>query len=110
MPFSFLVLIEAQYAPTSPSAMALAATPTRIDSLTVTNTDTVPRNVSINLVPSGVSPSAANATTVDQCILPGQTWVSPNEVGKVLGVSDAISVTASIANKLVISCSGTASF
>jgi len=107
MPFTFLALIPAQYAPTSASAMAVAASPTRIDALTVTNTDTVPRTVSINLVPTGISPSAANATTIDQCVLPGQTWVSPNEAGKVLRTSDAISVVASVANKLVISCSGT---
>lgn len=107
MPFSFIVLIAAQYAPTSASAMAVGLTPTRIDTLTVTNTDTVPRTVSINLVPSGISPSAANTSTIDQAVLPGQTWVSPNEAGKVLGVGDAISVVASVANKLVIYASGT---
>lgn len=107
MPFSFIVLIAAQYAPVAPSAMAVGLTPTRIDTLTVTNTDTVPRTVSINLVPNGISPSAANASTIDQAVLPGQTWVSPNEAGKVLGVGDAISVVASVANKLVIYASGT---
>ena len=109
MPFTFVSLINAQYAPSSAAVMAQAPAATRIDALTVTNTDTVPQTISINLVPSGISPSAANQTTVAQCIPPGQTWVSPNEAGKVLAPSDAIYVLASAASKLVISCSGTAS-
>lgn len=106
MAFTIFQLVAAQFAPVSQTTLYTAAALTRIDAVSVTNTDTVSRTISINLVTSGGSASAANLTTDLQTILPGQTWNSPNEIGKVLNSADFISVVASVASKLVICIGG----
>jgi hypothetical protein len=110
MAFYLQQIIAAQYAPNAQTTMftqgGSTGTSTRIDALTVTNVDSVARTISINLVLSGGSASAANKTTSAQTIQPGQCWVSPNEVGKVLAPGDFISVVASAASALVISAGG----
>lgn len=78
----------------------------RVDALTVTNIDTVPRTISINLVTFGGSAASSNLTTKAQAVPPGKSWLSPNEAGKVLGPGDFISVIASSASALVISAGG----
>lgn len=99
-------LIAAQRAPSAQTTMFTATQTTRIDSVSVVNTDTAAHTISINLVSSGGSASAANLTTQAQVILPGQTWNSPNEVGKVLNAGDFISVVASAATSLNIVAGG----
>jgi hypothetical protein len=103
--FNIFPLIAAQYAPNSQTTMYTAGAYTRIDAVSVCNTDTVAHTISINLVSSGGSVSNANLTTQAQTVLPGQTWNSANEIGKVLNVGDFISVLASVASKLTI-CAG----
>lgn len=102
-------IITAQYAPNAQTTMYVSGTGvvTRIDKLSVQNNDTVPRTISINLVPSGSSAGASNLTTNAQSILPGQTWNSPNEYGQCLNAGDFISVIASAASMLVITAAGT---
>lgn len=111
MAFYFAQLIAAQYAPNAQTTVYTQSGPVgtevRVDALTVTNVDSAAHTISINLVTSGGSASAANKTTSAQSIQPGQCWVSPNEVGKVLNPGDFISVVASAANALVISAAGT---
>lgn len=99
-------LIAAQRAPNAQTTMFTAGQFTRIDSLSVTNTDTVAHTISINLVSGGGSATAANLTTQAQIVQPGQTWNSPNEVGKVLNPTDFISVLASAASVLNIAAGG----
>ena len=102
-------IVTAQYAPNSQTTLYVSAAgvTTRIDKLTVTNTDTVTQTISINLVPSGGSAGGSNLTTDLQAILAGATWNSPNEYGHYLNPGDFISVIASVASKLVIAVGGT---
>lgn len=101
-------IVTAQFAPSAQSTLYTSTSlTTRIDKLTVTNTDTVARTISINLVPAGSSASSANLTTQNQSILPGATWNSPNEYGHYLNPGDALSVIASTAAVLVIAVGGT---
>jgi hypothetical protein len=104
--YYFQQLIPAQRASNAQTTMFTAFTTTRIDSLSVINTDTVAHTISINLVTTGGSASAANLTTDAQLILPGGTWNSPNEIGKILNVGDFISVIASAATVLNIVAGG----
>lgn len=108
MAFRFLTLIYSAYAANSQTTVYTApiSTQTRIDAISVTNNDTVVRTISINIVPSGGSASAANRTTNAQAIFPGQTWVSPNEAGQVLNAGDFISMIASAATALTVTASG----
>lgn len=108
MPFQLQAIIASQFAPNPEAILYTSAVgvTTRIDSLVVTNTDTVTRTITIHLVPSGGSSGSGNITTDAQAVLPGQTWVSPNELGQSLNPGDFISVLASAANHLVIRASG----
>lgn len=108
MAFQLAALIEPQFAPAAQTALytAPAGTLARIDSLSVVNTGTVAETISINIIPNAGSASAANLTTDTQAIQPKQTWNSPNEIGKVLLSGDAVSVIASTASVLAISCGG----
>lgn len=106
MAFTIFQLVAAQYAPNSQTTLYTAAAITRIDAVSVTNTDTTSHTISINLVTSGGSASGANLTTDLQTVLPGQTWNSSNEVGKVLNSGDFISVIASVASKMVLCIGG----
>lgn len=103
-----IALIPAQYVPasTTPIYTSPAGVYSRIDSLSICNTGAVAVQASIYLVPSGAGAGPANATTFNQTVLPGQTWNSPNEIGKVLGPGDAIAVLAGAANALTITAGG----
>ena len=109
MAFTSLEIVPAAYAPATQTTLytSPAITITRIDKLTVTNTDTVAHTISINLVPNAGTASAANLTTDAYSIAAGQTWNSPNEYGHYLNAGDLISVVASVASKLVIAIGGT---
>jgi len=102
-------IVTAQFAPSAQTTLYTSPVgiTTRIDKLSVTNTDTVSQTISINLVPSGGSVGASNLTTSVHAILAGDTFNSPNEYGHYLNPGDAISVIASIASKLVIAVGGT---
>lgn len=104
-----LEIIPAQYAPSTqvPMYVSPAGITTRIDKLTVQNGDSVPHNISINLVSNGGTASASNLTTNAKVLTAGQTWNSPNEYGHYLNPGDAISVLASAASVLVIAAGGT---
>ena len=108
MSFQFIAIIEPQFAPNSQTTLFTqnAGQAVRIDSLSVCNTDSVAATISINLVPSGGSAGASNLTTKLQSITAGQTWNSPNEIGKVLFMGDFISVICSTASVASISAGG----
>ena len=102
-------IVTAQYVPAVQTSLytSPAGTWTRIDKLTVVNVSAGAQTVSINLVPSGGSASAANLSTQTRAIQPGETWNSPNEYGQVLNPGDALSVIASAGSDLVILAAGT---
>jgi len=108
MAFYLQQLVAAAFIPNANTTMYTSGTntTTRIDALTVTNVDSVARTVTIHLVANGGSASTGNTTTQTQSIQPGQTWVSPNEIGKVLNTGDFISAVASASNALVMSAGG----
>ncbi|ACI52195.1 conserved hypothetical protein [Gluconacetobacter diazotrophicus PA1 5] len=101
-------LIAAQAVPASAASLYISPTGviSRIDSLSVCNIGTAPAQVTIYLVPSGSTAGATNTTTLSQTILGGQTWNSPNEIGKVLSPGDAIAVMASASNALTVVAAG----
>ncbi|GBQ20490.1 hypothetical protein ACLRDC_10745 [Gluconacetobacter sacchari] len=103
-----VALIPAQAVPAATAALytAPAGVVARIDSLGVCNVGTVPVAVTLYLVPSGGVAGPANATTFGQTILPGQTWNSPNEIGRVLQPGDAVAAQAGAAGALTISAGG----
>jgi len=77
-----------------------------IDKATVTNTDTVNRTFSVNLVTSGGS--AGNSTLVidDRTVVPGETYLCPELVGQALESGGFISTIASAATALTLRVSG----
>jgi len=77
-----------------------------IDKATITNTDTVNRTVSVNLVT--VSGSAGNSNLVidDKTIVPGETYLCPELVGQSLEPGGFISTIASAATALTFRVSG----
>lgn len=79
---------------------------TIIDKATITNTDTVNRTVSVNLVT--VSGSAGNSNLVidDKTIVPGETYLCPELVGQALEPGGFISTIASAATALTFRVSG----
>ncbi|GAA4502284.1 hypothetical protein HLH36_16365 [Gluconacetobacter aggeris] len=103
-----VALIPAQAVPSAAAALYTApgGVIARIDSLGVCNVGAVPVSVTLYLVPAGKVAGPGTATTFGQTILPGQTWNSPNEIGRVLQPGDAIAAQASAAGALTISAGG----
>jgi hypothetical protein len=104
-PFS---LIPAQVVPGATTSLYVSPVGviSRIDSLSVCNVGAAPVQVTLYLVPAGAVAGPANATTFGQTILPGQTWNSPNEIGKVLAPGDGIAALAGAAGALTIAAGG----
>jgi len=79
---------------------------TLIDKATVTNTDTVNRSFSVNLVTSGGSAGNANLVIDDRTVVPGETYLCPELIGQILAPSGFISTIASSASTLTLRVSG----
>ena len=79
---------------------------TIIDKFTVTNTDTVNRSFSVNLIQASGSASASNLILDDRTVVPGETYTCPELVGQVLNPDAFISTIASAATSLTIRVSG----
>jgi len=77
-----------------------------IDKATVTNTDTVNRTFSVNLVTSGGSPGNSNLVIDDRTVVPGETYLCPELVGQALESGGFISTIASAATALTLRVSG----
>ncbi len=108
MSIALAVLVPAQQLPISATLFytSPAGVTTRIDSLSVINTTGASVQVTIYLAPAGQAAGASNETTSAQSVLPGQTWNSPNEIGKVLAPGDALYAFASEASALTIAAAG----
>ena len=77
-----------------------------IDKATVTNTDTVNRTFSVNLVTSGGSAGNANLVIDDRTVVPGETYLCQELVGQALESASFISTIASAATALTMRVSG----
>jgi hypothetical protein len=77
-----------------------------IDKATVTNTDTVNRTFSVNLVQSGGSAGATNLIIDDRTVVPGETYLCPELIGHELEPGAFISTIASSAAALTLRVSG----
>ena len=77
-----------------------------IDKATVTNTDTVNRTFSVNLVQSGGVAGNANLIIDDKTVVPGETYLCPELVGQELDAGAFISTIASAAAALTLRVSG----
>jgi len=77
-----------------------------IDKATVTNTDSVNRTFSVNLVTSGGSAGNSNLVIDDKTVVPGETYLCPELIGQVLEPGGFISTIASAATALTLRVSG----
>lgn len=83
-----------------------ASTKAIIDKATVTNTDTVNRSFSVNLVTTGSSAANSNLVIDDRAVVPGETYTCPELVGQVLESGSFISTIASAPSALTFRVSG----
>lgn len=77
-----------------------------IDKATVTNTDTVNRTFSVNLVQVGGSAGNANLIIDNRTVVPGETYLCPELVAQELDAGAFISTIASNATALTLRVSG----
>ena len=77
-----------------------------IDKATVTNTDTVNRTFSVNLVQVGGAAGNANLIIDDRTVVPGETYLCPELVGQEMDPGAFISTIASNATSLTLRISG----
>jgi len=77
-----------------------------IDKATVTNTDTVNRTFSVNLVQAAGTASNSNLVIDERTVVPGETYQCPELVGQTLDPSAFISTIASAATALTMRVSG----
>jgi hypothetical protein len=77
-----------------------------IDKATVTNTDTVARTFSVNIVTSGGSAGVSNLVIDTRTVQPDETYLCPELVGHVLAPGGFISTIASNATSLTLRVSG----
>jgi hypothetical protein len=77
-----------------------------IDKATVTNTDTVARTFSVNLVTSSGAAGNANLVIDTRTVQPDETYLCPELVGQVLAPGGFISTIASAATALTMRVSG----
>ncbi|HUY04997.1 MAG TPA: hypothetical protein VMV33_17095 [Rhodocyclaceae bacterium] len=102
-------LVPGQFVPNTETTLYTSptGTTTRIDKVTVTNTDAVAHTITIHLVPAGGTAGGSNCSTQAQSILPGKTWNSPNEYGQTLRAGDFFSAIADSAGYLALFVAGT---
>jgi hypothetical protein len=77
-----------------------------IDKATVTNTDTVARTFSVNVVTSGGSAGNSNLVIDARSVQPDETYLCPELVGHVIAPGGFISTIASAATALTLRISG----
>lgn len=77
-----------------------------IDKATVTNTDTVSRTFSVNIVTSGGAAGVSNLVIDTRTVQPDETYLCPELVGHVLAPGGFISTIASNATSLTLRVSG----
>lgn len=77
-----------------------------IDKATVTNTDTVNRTFSVNIIQSGGSATNDNLIIDERAVAPGETYLCPELVGHELDPGAFISTIASAATALTLRVSG----
>jgi hypothetical protein len=77
-----------------------------IDKATVTNTDTVARTFSVNVVTSGGVAGNGNLVIDTRTVMPDETYLCPELVGHVLAPGGFISTIASNATSLTLRVSG----
>jgi hypothetical protein len=107
MTVSIKVLIPAKQAENSQTTQYTATNAKAIiDKFTVTNTSAGNVTISVNLVTSGGSPSAANLIIDTRAIAPDETYTCPELVGQALEPGGYISTIASAATSLTIRASG----
>jgi len=95
-----------QMAATQTTQYTATAVRSVIDKATVTNTDTVSRTFSVNLVQTGGSASNSNLIIDTRTVQPDETYTCPELVGQVLDSGAFISTIASAATALTLRVSG----
>lgn len=102
-------LIEAQYAASSATTHYTVPTNTKtiIDKFTVVNTDSSARTLTVYFVPNGESVGAEYTVCNAESVSNTAHALEITELkGHILNSGDVIAVLGSVADKLVIRCSG----
>lgn len=80
---------------------------TRIGAISVTNQDTVPRTMSLWLVPAAGTATATNRIIKDKTLQPGESYVLSQVVGFIIGAGATIQAVASSAATISLFAAGT---
>lgn len=80
--------------------VAPAATISTVSNLSFTNTDTVPRTVTMYFVPASGTAGAANEIAAPYSLSAGQTWVPPQAIGLSLTAGASLQASADVAAKV----------
>lgn len=82
-------------------------TKTRVDKLTITNTDNVAHQVTLYLVPAAGAVGASTTITSAYSVAAGQCWNCPDMVGQILASGGTLQGFADTGAKVTISAAGT---
>jgi len=80
---------------------------TRVDKMTLTNTDSAAHQVTIYLIAAAGTAGAANTITSAHSVAAGETWNCPDMVGQILPPGSFIQAFADTGAKVTISAAGT---
>lgn len=103
---TLLPLFEPLQLAAAASPLFTAIAPTRVDKLTVTNTDAAARTVSFYWVPGGGTFGAANLLVSARPLQVGESWDVQPFMGHVLAVGDQLFGLASAAGVVNVFGSG----
>lgn len=101
------VLVESKYVENIQTNQYIAnGVKTTILAVTLNNSGSSGAFVTINIVPSAGTASAANQLVSSRYLAPGESYSCPEIVGQVLSPGAKLSAVASIASTIVIRVSG----
>lgn len=78
----------------------------RVDSFTVTNTDSSAHNLTVHIVPSGGSAAASNRIISAKAIHAGETYTCPEMIGKVIPTGSFIQALDDAGSVMSINAGG----
>lgn len=78
----------------------------RVDSMTATNTDTVAHTLTVHVVPSAGSAATGNKIISAKSIMPGETYICFEMLGKAIPSGSFIQALADANTTIVLTASG----
>lgn len=100
------LIAPTQIAATATTYYTATRVTARVDTFTLTNTDTAAQTVTVYLIASGGSASATNTIISAKSIQPGECYVATEMIGKTVPSGSFIQALCSTASKVTIEASG----